>query len=100
MGRLLLDGAIKLGIAARAKWYYVGRQVDGATSQPKAGDFIPSLLSQIDQDIENCPQFGNLSSFRLEPVGGAVVGGGQVHHFAETFTEMGMVMKSAGIGNF
>ena len=26
--------SIKLGIDAHAKWYYVGRQVDGATPQP------------------------------------------------------------------
>jgi hypothetical protein len=25
---------IKLGIEAHAKWYYVGRQIDGATPQP------------------------------------------------------------------
>jgi hypothetical protein len=25
---------VKLGIDAHAKWYYVGRQVDGATPQP------------------------------------------------------------------
>ena len=25
---------IKLGIDAHAKWYYVGRQIDGATPQP------------------------------------------------------------------
>jgi len=27
-------GSIKLGIDAHAKWYYVGRQVDGATPRP------------------------------------------------------------------
>jgi hypothetical protein len=26
--------SIKLGIDTHAKWYYVGRQVDGATPQP------------------------------------------------------------------
>jgi len=29
-----LHASIKLGIDAHAKWYYVARQVDGATPQP------------------------------------------------------------------
>ncbi len=29
-----LHSAIKLGIDAHAKWFYVGRQFDGATPQP------------------------------------------------------------------
>jgi hypothetical protein len=28
------QSTIKLGIDAHAKWYYVARQVDGATPQP------------------------------------------------------------------
>jgi hypothetical protein len=29
-----LHAAIKLGIDAHAKWFYVGRRLDGATPQP------------------------------------------------------------------
>jgi hypothetical protein len=35
---------IKLGIDAHAKWYYVGRQVDGATPQPVQRMTLEGLL--------------------------------------------------------
>ena len=35
---------IKLGIEAHAKWYYVGRQIDGATPQPIQKVTVEGLL--------------------------------------------------------
>ncbi|MGI9239595.1 MAG: hypothetical protein ACR2RV_02275 [Verrucomicrobiales bacterium] len=35
---------IKLGIDARAKWYYVARQLDGATPQPVQKMTFEALL--------------------------------------------------------
>ncbi|MFV1980397.1 MAG: hypothetical protein ACC655_04520 [Rhodothermia bacterium] len=35
---------IKLGIDAHAKWYFVARQVDGATPQPVQKMTLPGLL--------------------------------------------------------
>ena len=39
--------SIKLGIDAHAKWFYVGRQLDGATRQPVQKMTFDGLLRSI-----------------------------------------------------
>ena len=51
---------IKLGIAAHAKWYYIGRQVDGATPHPVQKMPLEGLLrfvakqQQLDREGYTC----------------------------------------------
>ena len=42
-----LQATIKLGIDAHAKWFYVGRQLDGATPQPVQKMTFDGLLRSI-----------------------------------------------------
>ncbi len=42
---------IKLGIDAHAKWYYVGRQVDGATPQPVQKMTFEGLLHFVARQL-------------------------------------------------
>ena len=42
-----LHATIKLGIDAHAKWFYVGRQLDGATPQPVQKMTFDGLLRSI-----------------------------------------------------
>ena len=46
--------SIKLGIDAHSKWYYVGRQVDGATPQPVQKMTLPGLLRFIAKQKGMC----------------------------------------------
>jgi hypothetical protein len=45
---------IKLGIDAHAKWYYVARQVDGATPQPVQKMGLPGLLRFVAKQKRMC----------------------------------------------
>jgi hypothetical protein len=45
---------IKLGIDAHAKWYYVGRQVDGATPQPVQKMSYEGLLRFVAKQKRLC----------------------------------------------
>ena len=56
--------SIKLGIDAHAKWYYVGRQVDGATPQPVQKMTFEGLLrfvakqKHLAREVHTCCEAG------------------------------------------
>jgi hypothetical protein len=67
--------SIKLGIDAHAKWYYVGRQVDGATPQPVQKMTFEGLLRFVaKQEIP----FSTLRSLRTTAVLGTRLEGVQL----------------------
>ena len=48
---------IKLGIDAHAKWFYVGRQVDGATPQPVQKMTLDGLLRFVAKQQRFAPYY-------------------------------------------
>ena len=63
--------SIKLGFDAYAKWYYVGRQVDGATPQPPVltrhsppHHLGPHSLTQFIDELPPLPNTGCIQSPR------------------------------------
>ena len=72
--------SIKLGIDAPAKWYFVGRQVDGATPQPVQKMTFEGLLcfvakqKRLAKDVFTCYEAG--------PFG---------YHLHRQLTEMGVI---------
>jgi AAA+ superfamily predicted ATPase len=47
-----LHATIKLGIDAHAKWFYVARQLDGATPQPVQKMTFDALLRRVQRHIQ------------------------------------------------
>jgi hypothetical protein len=83
---------IKLGIDAHAKWYYVARQLDGATPQPVQKMTFEALLRFVAKqqdlagEVHTCYEAGAFGYYlhrKLEALGVRVRNRGQDEKFAE-----------------